>query len=105
MQLKEQNIDDEKKKKKDLLGLMLTATDEGNAVSFTDQELRDEIFTFFLAGHETTAVTLTWTFYLLGSHPAVLKKSDLLHMIYDKLLIPFRFTTRLTPWSQSGKWL
>lgn len=34
----------------------------------TDQQLRDEVMTFFLAGHETTAVNLTWTWYLLSKH-------------------------------------
>jgi cytochrome P450 len=37
----------------------------------TDQQLRDEVMTIFLAGHETTANALTWTFYLLSEHPAI----------------------------------
>jgi cytochrome P450 len=37
----------------------------------TDRQLRDEVMTLFLAGHETTAVTLTWTWYLLSEHPHV----------------------------------
>ena len=35
----------------------------------TDQQVRDEVLTFFLAGHETTANALTWTWYLLAQHP------------------------------------
>ena len=37
----------------------------------TDSQLRDEVMTIFLAGHETTANALTWTFYLLSQHPTV----------------------------------
>jgi cytochrome P450 len=37
----------------------------------SDQQLRDECMTFFLAGHETTANGLTWMFYLLARHPEV----------------------------------
>ena len=37
----------------------------------TDKQLRDEALTLFLAGHETTAVALTWTWYLLSQHPKV----------------------------------
>ena len=37
----------------------------------TDQQVRDEVMTLFLAGHETTAVVLSWTWYLLAQHPEV----------------------------------
>ena len=37
----------------------------------TDTQLRDEVMTIFLAGHETTANALTWTFYLLSEYPSV----------------------------------
>jgi cytochrome P450 len=37
----------------------------------TDRQLRDEVMTIMLAGHETTALALTWTWYLLSEHPAV----------------------------------
>ena len=40
----------------------------------SDQQLRDEVMTLFLAGHETTALTLAWTWYLLGKYPEVEKK-------------------------------
>ena len=37
----------------------------------SDQQLRDEVMTIFLAGHETTANALTWTFYLISEHPEI----------------------------------
>jgi cytochrome P450 len=40
----------------------------------SDQQLRDEVMTLFLAGHETTALVLAWAWYLLGSNPEVEKK-------------------------------
>jgi cytochrome P450 len=51
-----------------LLARLLAARDEqGNPM--TDKQLRDELATLFLAGHETTALALTYTFYLLAQHP------------------------------------
>jgi len=55
---------------KDLLSMLLAARDDGG-MGFGDQELRDHLMTFFLAGHETTALVLTYTFVLLGRHPEV----------------------------------
>lgn len=55
----------------DLLGRLLAAQDEGKA-GMTAQQVRDEAVTLFLAGHETTAVALAWTFYLLARHPPAL---------------------------------
>jgi len=40
----------------------------------TDRQLRDEVMTLFLAGHETTALTLAWSWYLLGTNPEAEKK-------------------------------
>lgn len=57
----------------DLLSMLLAARDDDGS-QMTDQQLRDEVMTLFLAGHETTALTLTWTWYLLGKHPGVEKK-------------------------------
>jgi cytochrome P450 len=51
----------------DLLSMMLEARDE-DGTRMSDQQLRDESVTLFLAGHETTAIALTWTFYLLSQH-------------------------------------
>jgi cytochrome P450 len=52
----------------DLLGRLLAAEDEGKA-GMTAQQVRDEAITLFLAGHETTAVALAWSMYLLALHP------------------------------------
>jgi cytochrome P450 len=56
----------------DLLSMLLTAQDdEGDGGRMTDIQLRDEVITIFLAGHETTANTLTWTWHLLSEHPEI----------------------------------
>jgi cytochrome P450 len=58
--------------KGDLLSMLLMATDtEGDGGGMSDLQLRDEALTIFLAGHETTANALTWTWYLLSQHPQV----------------------------------
>ncbi len=54
----------------DLLSMLLAARDEdGNPMS--EQQLRDEVITLFVAGHETTANALAWAFYLVAQHPDV----------------------------------
>lgn len=56
----------------DLLSMLLQARDEfGDGGGMTDMQLRDEILTILLAGHETTANALTWTIYLLSQHPQI----------------------------------
>jgi cytochrome P450 len=56
----------------DLLSMLLLAQDtEGDGGRMTDLQLRDEAMTIFLAGHETTANALTWTWYLLSQHPDI----------------------------------
>jgi cytochrome P450 len=54
----------------DLLGLLLRARDERGS-PMSDRQLRDEVRTLLLAGHETTANALTWVTYLIGRHPEV----------------------------------
>jgi cytochrome P450 len=54
----------------DLLSMLLQAQDEDGS-QMTDRQLRDEVMTLFLAGHETTAIALSWAQYLLAQHPAV----------------------------------
>lgn len=54
----------------DLLSLLLSARDEDGR-GMADRQIRDEALTLLLAGHETTANALSWTFYLLSTHPAV----------------------------------
>jgi cytochrome P450 len=54
----------------DLLSLLLQAADhEGDGTGMTDQEVRDEAMTIFLAGFETTSLTLAWVLWLLAKHP------------------------------------
>jgi len=55
----------------DLLSLLMEARDQDTGESMSDKQLRDEVITLFIAGHETTAVALAWTWYLLSQHPAV----------------------------------
>lgn len=55
----------------DLLGMLMATRDEETGEGMSDQQLRDEVMTIMLAGHETTAVSLAWTFYLLSEHPDV----------------------------------
>lgn len=59
----------------DLLSMLLLAEDEAGH-SMSDQQVRDEAVTLFAAGHETTANTLTWTWYLLAQHPEVAAKLE-----------------------------
>ncbi len=54
----------------DLLSMLLLAHDEGGS-GMTDKQIRDEIITLFIAGHETSANTLTWIWYLLSQYPDV----------------------------------
>jgi cytochrome P450 len=58
----------------DLLSMLMHARDEETGATMTDDELRSEVLAFFLAGHETTATALTWTWFLLASHPAIQKQ-------------------------------
>ncbi len=56
----------------DLLSMLLQARDvEGDGTGMSDTQIRDEALTLFIAGHETTAVALSWTWYLLAQHPEV----------------------------------
>jgi len=68
----------------DLLSMLLVATDtEGDGGGMSDLQLRDEAMTIFLAGHETTANALAWTWYLLAKHPEVERA---LHRELDEVL-------------------
>jgi cytochrome P450 len=77
----------------DLLSMLLSARDEENGhgpMGMTDQQVRDEATTLFLAGHETTAIALTWTFYLLSQHPDVEERlhQELVEVLGDRLPSP-----------------
>ena len=59
--------------REDVLSMLLLARDEGGR-SMTDRELRDELVTLLVAGHETTATGLAWAFELLLRTPRVLER-------------------------------
>ena len=68
----------------DLLSMLLMAQDdEDRGRGMTDRQIRDEAMTIFLAGHETTANALTWTWYLLSQSPEVERR---LHEEIDRVL-------------------
>ncbi len=66
----------------DLLSMLLQAQDEDGS-QMSDQQLRDEVMTLFLAGHETTALTLSWIWYLLAHNPQAEQK---FHAELDEVL-------------------
>ncbi|HEX8143406.1 MAG TPA: cytochrome P450 [Pyrinomonadaceae bacterium] len=75
----------------DLLSMLLSARDEeADGGGMTDKQVRDEALTIFLAGHETTANALTWTWYLLSQHPAI---EERLHVEIDTVLEDGRLPT------------
>ena len=67
----------------DLLSMLLEAQDEDDGGVMTDEQVRDEAMTIFLAGHETTANALTWLWYLVAGAPEVEAK---LHEEIDRVL-------------------
>jgi cytochrome P450 len=60
----------------DLLALLMEARDEETGEGMSDEQLRDEVITLFVAGHETTANALTWASYLLSIHVAVARRLE-----------------------------
>ncbi|HEY2682458.1 MAG TPA: cytochrome P450 [Steroidobacteraceae bacterium] len=54
---------------RDFLTRLIAAKDPDNGAGLNAAEVRDEVITIFMAGHETTAVTMTWVWYLLSQHP------------------------------------
>ena len=67
----------------DLLSMLLAARDPETGEGMSDRQLRDEILTIFLAGHETTANALSWTWYLLAQSPEAERR---LHDELDRVL-------------------
>jgi cytochrome P450 len=67
----------------DLLSMLLAARDPETGEGMSDKQLRDEILTILLAGHETVANALTWTWYLLARHP---EAGARLHEELDRVL-------------------
>jgi len=82
----------------DLLSMLLTQEDP-----LSNQEIRDQLITIFFAGHETTSLLLSWTWYLLSKHPEVESKvcqelsqvlegrpptnEDIPHLVYTRMVI------------------
>ncbi|HET8842450.1 MAG TPA: cytochrome P450, partial [Ktedonobacteraceae bacterium] len=62
---------EQKSQGNDLLSMLLNAVDEETGKGMSDQQIHDEVITFLSAGHETTANTLTWMWYLLAKNPEV----------------------------------
>ena len=70
----------------DLLQMLMEAQDEETGIGMTDQQLRDEVMTIFVAGHETTALAMSWTWYLLSQNPEVEAKlhAELTEVLGDR---------------------
>ncbi len=87
----------------DLLSMLMNAEDPETGTRLSDEELRNQALTVFLAGHETTALALSWTWYLLAKHPEVdrrfreevqavlghrtLQKEDVERLSYTRMVI------------------
>lgn len=71
----------------DLLSMLLHARDEDDGGTMTDEQVRDEALTLFLAGHETTSNALTFTWYLLSQNP---DKEEKMHAELDQVLTDLR---------------
>ena len=67
----------------DLLDMLVDARDADTGEAMSDREVRDEVITTFAAGHETTAITLSWAYYLLSGHP---EQRARLHAEIDSVL-------------------
>jgi cytochrome P450 len=61
----------------DLLSMLMEVKDPDTDKRMTDEEIRDQVMTIFMTGHETTAVALTWTWYLLSKFPEATRKLGL----------------------------
>jgi cytochrome P450 len=87
----------------DLVSMLIDAIDDESGTGFTDDQIRDEVSGFFVAGHETVSSALTWTWYLLSKNPEVGRRirdeanavfgdrtptvGDLPKLIYTKMVI------------------
>lgn len=82
----------EKESHDDLLLTLLQAQDEEAGIGrMNDEQIRDEVMTIFLAGHETTANALTWTYYLLSENPLIeTRLQEELYSIFGNSRTPIR---------------
>jgi cytochrome P450 len=79
---------------------------EGGIEPMSDTQLRDEVMTIFLAGHETTANALTWTFYLLSQNPEVEHKLFReLHSVLGNDTVGCQQLKTLQCWTKPRKYL
>src|SRR3984957_944941 len=79
----EERTRDPEKYPKDLLARLIAARDEQSGGGMSAQEVRDHVITIFLAGHETKAMAMTWTWFLLSQHP---QEESKLHAELDSVL-------------------
>lgn len=90
-------IIDEKRKhnrsENDLVTMLMEARDEDTGEAMPDKQLRDELLTIYVAGHETSAYALSWTFYELMKHPEAFQKvkKEALSLLKDGRLGPEGF--------------
>lgn len=77
----------------DLLQMLMDAQDEETGEPLTDEELRDEVMTVFIAGHETTANAMSWLWVLLAKHPEVREKvaAEVAEVLGDRTPTPADF--------------
>lgn len=76
--------------KPDLLDLLMDQYDEETGAGMDDELLRAQVFTFMLAGHETTSVSMMWTLYELARHPDVAEK------IRDEIRVVLKDSSEIT---------
>jgi len=109
--------------KDDLLGMLMEAQDEETGQGMGDRQLRDEVLTLMVAGHETTSVLMTWLLFLIDRHPEVREKleaeldtvlagrtptfDDLPRLVYTRQVIDETLRIRpaayiLTRWAQQA---
>jgi|YNPNPStandDraft_1061719.scaffolds.fasta_scaffold00037_17 cytochrome P450 len=71
----------------DMLGMLLRARDEQTGQPMSEEQVRDEVITLLIAGHETVASALTWSWYLLAQHPQVWEKlhAEVNSVLQDRL--------------------
>jgi len=97
-----------------LMAMLLDMVDDETGEGMTDQQLRDEVTTLFLAGYETTSIALSWAFDLLTHHPDVMEKlqaevdsaigdrlptfADLMKLPYSRMILQETLRIRPAAW-------